>query len=59
MIDLVIAFLILAIVAGMLGFTGIELISVDIARLLFIIFLVLFAISLVWRLVGGRRPPMM
>jgi uncharacterized membrane protein YtjA (UPF0391 family) len=58
MIDLVIVFLILAIIAGFLGFSGVEIISIQIAKTLFFIFLVLFAISLIFRLVGGRRPPM-
>jgi uncharacterized membrane protein YtjA (UPF0391 family) len=58
MIELVVAFLILALVAGILGFSGIQLISIDIARTLFVIFLFLFAISLIWRLVSGRKPPL-
>ncbi len=56
MIELVVAFLILAIIAGLLGFTGVEFISIDIARTLFFIFIILFLISLVWRLVSGRKP---
>jgi uncharacterized membrane protein YtjA (UPF0391 family) len=40
-------FLILAIVAGLLGFTGVEIISIDIARILFFIFIILFLFSLV------------
>jgi len=56
MIELVVVFLILAIIAGLLGFTGVELISIDIARTLFFIFIILFLISLVWRLVNGRKP---
>ena len=58
MIELVVVFLILAIIAGMLGFTGIEIISIDIARMLFYIFLVLFVISLLFNLLRGRTPPL-
>jgi uncharacterized membrane protein YtjA (UPF0391 family) len=48
-------FLIVAIVAAALGFTGIAIISVEFARLLFIIFIILFIISLIFGLI--RRPP--
>lgn len=58
MIELVIVFLILALVSGFLGFSGVELISIDIARILFFVFLVLLAISVVMRLLGNRRPPL-
>ncbi|MDR3550784.1 MAG: DUF1328 domain-containing protein [Candidatus Babeliales bacterium] len=55
MLDWVIVFFILALVAGVLGFSGIEIMSLEIAKILFVVFLVLFAISLIMRLVGGRR----
>lgn len=58
MLDWVIVFFILALVAGVLGFSGIEIMSLEIAKILFVIFLVLFAISLIMRLVGGRRTPL-
>ena len=48
------AFLILAIVAAAFGFGGIAAGAVDIARILFFLFIVLFVISLV---VGGFRRP--
>ena len=57
MLRLIITFLILAIVAGALGFTGVEIISVDIARMLFFIFLVLFVLSIVANVFYGKRPP--
>ena len=56
MIQLVIAFLVLAIIAGLLGFTGVEIISIQLAKTLFVVFLILFALSLVWNLVNGRGP---
>ena len=46
-------FLVVAIIAAVLGFTGIAIISAGIAKLLFFIFLVLFIITLVAHL--GRR----
>lgn len=56
MLELVITFLVLAIIAGLLGFTGVEIISIDIARTLFFIFLILFIVSLVWRMLSGKSP---
>ena len=50
-------FFIVAIIAGVLGFGGIATAAVDIARILFFIFIVLFAISLIAGLLTGRAPP--
>jgi uncharacterized membrane protein YtjA (UPF0391 family) len=41
-----ILFLIVAIIAGVFGFPGITVAATDIARLLFVVFLVLFVIAL-------------
>jgi uncharacterized membrane protein YtjA (UPF0391 family) len=57
MLPLIITFLILAIVAGALGFSGVEIMSLEIARVLFLIFIVLFIFSLIAHLVGYRRFP--
>ena len=48
-------FLVLALIAGVLGFTGIAGESFSIARILFFIFLVVFLVGLVYSLVTGRR----
>ncbi|MBI4372290.1 MAG: DUF1328 domain-containing protein [Candidatus Omnitrophica bacterium] len=40
------AFFILAIIAGLFGFTGISVGAMEIAKILFVIFLVLFLVSL-------------
>lgn len=53
MLQLALLFLVVAIVAGLLGFGGIVLVSVEIARLLFFVFLVLFAVSLIAGLMRG------
>jgi uncharacterized membrane protein YtjA (UPF0391 family) len=50
-------FLIIALIAAALGFGGIAAVSVDIAKILFVVFLVLFAITAVISLVQGRTPP--
>lgn len=49
-------FLIVALIAAAFGFTGVAKSSAGIARVLFTIFLVLFAISLIVQLVQGRPP---
>jgi uncharacterized membrane protein YtjA (UPF0391 family) len=51
-------FLIVAIIAAVFGFGNIAANATDIARILFIIFLVLFVISLLFGLITGRQPPM-
>ena len=47
-------FLVVALVAGLLGFTDVYAAAKGIARILFIIFLVLFVVSLI---MGRGRPP--
>jgi uncharacterized membrane protein YtjA (UPF0391 family) len=59
MLSFVILFLVLAIVAGSLGFFGVAFMSAEIARILFIIFIVLFIFSLLMHALGYTRvrPP--
>jgi uncharacterized membrane protein YtjA (UPF0391 family) len=47
-------FLVVALIAGVLGFTTIAGASIALAKLLFLIFLVLFVVSLIMHLVRGR-----
>jgi len=47
-----VTFLIIALIAAALGFTGIAGTAVGIAKILFFVFLVLFVVSLIF----GRRP---
>jgi uncharacterized membrane protein YtjA (UPF0391 family) len=49
------AFFIIAIIAAIFGFGGIASGSVEIARVLFFLFLVVFIVSLIWGLLTGRR----
>jgi uncharacterized membrane protein YtjA (UPF0391 family) len=51
-----ISFFILAIIAGVLGFGGIANASVDIAKILFFVFIVLFGISVLAAALRGRMP---
>jgi uncharacterized membrane protein YtjA (UPF0391 family) len=57
MIGWAITFLIVALIAAALGFGGVAAVSVEMAQIVFWVFLVLFALSLVYSLVTGRRPP--
>ncbi|MCA9277261.1 MAG: DUF1328 domain-containing protein [Phycisphaerales bacterium] len=49
-------FFIVAIIAAVFGFGGIAEGAVDIAKILFFLFLVLFLVSLVMGLVKGKAP---
>lgn len=53
MLNLAITFLVIALIAAILGFGGIAGTAVGIAKILFFVFLVLFVVSL---LVGRRTP---
>ena len=46
-------FLIVALIAGVFGFWGLEGTAMWIAKVLFVVFLILFVVSLLF----GRRPP--
>jgi len=53
MLQWTLTFLIVALIAGALGFFGLEGAAMQIAKITFLIFLVLFVVSLLF----GRRPP--
>jgi uncharacterized membrane protein YtjA (UPF0391 family) len=55
MLNWALTFLVIALIAGALGFGGIAGTAVEIAKILFFVFLVLFAVSLVFSLASGRR----
>jgi uncharacterized membrane protein YtjA (UPF0391 family) len=48
-------FLIVGLIAGLFGFTGIAGTSIAIAKVLFFIFIVLFVIMLIAGLIAGRK----
>lgn len=50
-------FLVLALVAGLLGFTGIAGQSMYIARILFFVFLVVFIVGLLYSVITGKSAP--
>jgi uncharacterized membrane protein YtjA (UPF0391 family) len=56
MLSWAIVFLIIALIAAALGFTGIAGASAGIAQILFWIFLAVFLVSLLFSVASGRRP---
>jgi uncharacterized membrane protein YtjA (UPF0391 family) len=56
MLGWAITFLIVALIAALLGFGGIAGTAVEIAKLIFFVAIILFAISAVVALVRGRTP---
>ncbi|TAI65936.1 DUF1328 domain-containing protein [Bradyrhizobium sp. Leo170] len=54
MLGWVVTFLIIALIAGILGFGGIAGVSIEIAKAIFFIAIILFLISAVVGLVRGR-----
>jgi uncharacterized membrane protein YtjA (UPF0391 family) len=54
MLGWALTFLVVALIAGVLGFTTIAGASIAIAKLVFYIFLVLFVVSLIMNFVRGR-----
>jgi uncharacterized membrane protein YtjA (UPF0391 family) len=55
MLGWVVTFLIIGLIAAILGFGGIAGASFGIAKLLFFIFMILFLIAIVFGTIGGRR----
>lgn len=55
MLRWVLIFLIVSVIAGILGFGGVAAQAEGIARIIFTIFLVLFLISIILHLLGGIR----
>jgi uncharacterized membrane protein YtjA (UPF0391 family) len=57
MLTWALTFFILALLAALLGFTGIAVAFAGIAKILFFVFLALLVISLIAHAVRGRAPP--
>lgn len=56
MLGWALTFLAIALIAALFGFGGIASASAGIAQILFFIFIILFAISVIMSLVRGRTP---
>ena len=57
MLQWAITFLVIALIAAVLGFGGVAAVSVDIAQMLFVVFLVLFIIAAAAHAFRGKAPP--
>ena len=51
-------FLIIALIAGVLGFGGVAIISIEMAKVIFMVAIILFLISVIIGFVRGRSAPM-
>lgn len=56
MLGWALTFLVVALIAAVLGFGGIAGFAVDIAKIIFFVAIILFAISAVVALIRGRSP---
>jgi uncharacterized membrane protein YtjA (UPF0391 family) len=56
MLQWALTFLVLALIAGVLGFGGVASMSIEIARILFVVFIILFIIAAVVHALKGRSP---
>jgi uncharacterized membrane protein YtjA (UPF0391 family) len=55
MLNLVVTLLIIALVAGVLGFGGVEIAAIGIAKIVFFIVIVLFLVAAIGGVLGPRR----
>jgi uncharacterized membrane protein YtjA (UPF0391 family) len=54
--NLVVTLLIIALIAAVLGFGGIAMASVEVAKIIFFVVILLFLIGVLFGTLGGRRP---
>jgi uncharacterized membrane protein YtjA (UPF0391 family) len=57
MLQWALTFLVVALIAGFLGFGGLAAVSVDMARILFAVFLILFLVAAAAHALRGKAPP--
>ncbi len=57
MLSWAITFLVIALIAAVLGFGGIAGVAVGLAKIVFFVAIVLFLVSLIYGATTGRRPP--
>lgn len=58
MLQWALTFLVVALIAGVLGFGGIATLSANIAQVLFFVFIILFLLAAVIHALRGRFPPL-
>ena len=57
MLGWAVTFLIVALIAGVLGFAGVAIVSVEIAKIIFFVAIILFLISAIFGFMRGRSAP--
>lgn len=57
MLQWAVTFLVIALIAAVLGFGGVAALSVEIARILFVVFIVLFIVAAIMHVMRGKAPP--
>ena len=58
MLQWAVTFLVIALISAVLGFGGLAALSVELARILFVVFIVLFAIAAFMHALRGKAPPL-
>ena len=58
MLQYALTFLVIALIAAVLGFGGVAAISIELARIVFGVFIVLFIVATIAHLVRGGKSPM-
>jgi uncharacterized membrane protein YtjA (UPF0391 family) len=58
MLGWALTFLIIALIAGVLGFGGIAVISIEMAKIIFFVAIILFLASVIFGFLRGRSTPM-
>lgn len=58
MLQWAITFLLIALAAAVFGFSGIAALSVEAARILFGVFIILFLVTAVMHILRGKAPPL-
>jgi uncharacterized membrane protein YtjA (UPF0391 family) len=58
MLSWAVTFLVIALIAGVLGFGGVAIVSIELAKIVFFIAIALFLISAIAGLMRGRSAPL-
>jgi uncharacterized membrane protein YtjA (UPF0391 family) len=58
MLGWALTFLIIALIAGVLGFGGVAVISIEMAKIIFFVAIILFMVSVIAGFLRGRSAPM-
>jgi len=56
MLGWAVTFLLIALIAAFLGFGGVAIVSIELAKIVFFVAIILFAISAIVGLLRGREP---